>query len=80
MALDSSAAMWLTAWSMKVIPVRVLDDLSSGKLDNIQGHISSGKVEFVKGDIRDASLVTKSLDGVNVVIHMAALDQCSSFG
>ena len=53
--------------------VRVLDDLSSGKLDNIQRHLSSGKVEFVKGDIRDASFVTKSLDGVNVVIHMAAL-------
>lgn len=53
--------------------VRVLDDLSTGKLDNIQGHLSSGKVELVKGDIRDASLVKESLDGVSVVIHMAAL-------
>jgi UDP-glucose 4-epimerase len=53
--------------------VRVLDDLSSGKLDNIQRHLSSGKVEFVKGDIRDASTVKNSLNGVNVVIHMAAL-------
>ena len=53
--------------------VRVLDNLSTGKLDNIQGHLSSGKVEFVKGDIRDASLVKKSLEDVNVVIHLAAL-------
>jgi UDP-glucose 4-epimerase len=53
--------------------VIVLDNLSTGKLDNIQRHLDSGKVEFVKGDIRDALLVTKSLDGVNVVIHMAAL-------
>ena len=45
--------------------VRVLDDLSTGKLENIQTHLSSGKVELVKGDIRDASLVTKSLDGVS---------------
>jgi len=53
--------------------VRVLDNLSSGKLDNIKGHLDSGKVEFVKGDIRDASFVKESLNGVNVVIHMAAL-------
>jgi len=54
--------------------VRVLDDLSTGKLENIQTHLRSGKVELVKGDIRDASVVTKSLDGVSRVIHMAALD------
>ena len=53
--------------------VRVLDNLSTGKLDNIQGHLNSGKVELVRSDIRDASLVTKSLDGVSFVIHMAAL-------
>jgi len=53
--------------------VRVLDNLSTGKLENIHGHLSSGKVELVKGDIRDASFVTESLDGVSKVIHMAAL-------
>ena len=45
-----------------VTTVTVLDDLSAGKLDNIQGHLDSGKVDFVKGDIRDASLVKKTLD------------------
>jgi UDP-glucose 4-epimerase len=53
--------------------VRVLDNLSTGKLENIQSHLTSGEVEFVKGDIRDASLVKKNLDGVSIVIHMAAL-------
>jgi len=53
--------------------IRVLDNLTTGKLDNIQDNLNSGKVEFVKGDIRDVSLVTKSLSGINVVIHMAAL-------
>jgi UDP-glucose 4-epimerase len=53
--------------------VRVLDNLSTGKLDNIQGHLSSGKVELVKGDIRGVPLVTECLNGVDVVIHMAAL-------
>ena len=57
--------------------VRILDDLSTGKLENIQTHLSSGKVELIEGDIRNASLVTKSLDEVSRVIHMAALNSVS---
>jgi UDP-glucose 4-epimerase len=53
--------------------VRVFDDLSSGKLTNIQGHLKSGKVEFVKGDIRDALAVRKNLEGIDAVVHLAAL-------
>lgn len=53
--------------------IRVLDDLSTGNLDNVQSYLGSDKVELVRGDIRDASLVKKSLEGVNIVIHMAAL-------
>jgi UDP-glucose 4-epimerase len=53
--------------------VRIIDDLSTGKLDNIKGHLSSGKVDFVNGDIRDASLVRKVLEDVDLVVHFAAL-------
>ena len=53
--------------------VRVLDDLTTGKLENIQGHLSSGKVELVKGDIRDLSTVKESLENIDAVIHFAAL-------
>ena len=53
--------------------VRVLDDLSTGKLGNIDGHLKAGRVDFVKGDIRDASVVKESLVGVDVVVHLAAL-------
>ncbi len=53
--------------------VRVIDDLSSGKLDNIQRHLSSGMLDFVQGDIRDASLVKKSVSDVDVVFHLAAI-------
>jgi UDP-glucose 4-epimerase len=52
--------------------VRVLDDLSSGKIANIDSHLSSGAVEFVKGDIRDVTLVSQSLKGIDSVIHLAA--------
>ncbi|MGA2682121.1 MAG: SDR family NAD(P)-dependent oxidoreductase [Candidatus Bathyarchaeia archaeon] len=53
--------------------VRIIDDLSTGSLTNIQRYLSWGKVDFVKGDIRDASLVRKSLDDIDTVVHLAAL-------
>ena len=39
--------------------VRVIDNLYSGKLENIEHQIKSGKVDFVEGDIRDAALARK---------------------
>lgn len=53
--------------------VRIIDDLSTGKLDNIRSFLTAGKVEFVEGDIRDVLLVTKSVDDIDVVVHFAAL-------
>jgi UDP-glucose 4-epimerase len=53
--------------------VRIIDDLSTGRLGNIQGHLSSGEVEFVKGDISDAAFVTKAVDNIDVVVHLAAI-------
>ena len=53
--------------------VRVLDNLSSGKLSNIDDHIKSRKLSFVEGDIRDSKIVKESLVNVDAVIHMAAL-------
>ena len=52
--------------------VRVLDNLSAGKLDNIAGHLKTTKVDFVNGDIRDSVLVHKCLDDVNILVHFAA--------
>ena len=52
--------------------VRILDNLSTGKLENIAGHVKAKAVHFVNGDIRDNALVGKCLDDVNVVVHFAA--------
>ncbi len=52
--------------------VRVLDNLSGGKLENLAGHLKAKKVDFVKGDIRDATVVHKCLDNVDAVVHFAA--------
>jgi len=52
--------------------VTVLDDLSSGSLDNIARHKGKKAFRLVKGDIRDAKIVRKALEGVDAVFHEAA--------
>src|SRR5258706_14953224 len=49
--------------------VRVLDNFSSGKPDNLKGL----DVEIVRGDLRDASWVTKAVAGGNIIFHEGAL-------
>jgi nucleoside-diphosphate-sugar epimerase len=51
--------------------VRVLDDFSSGKEENLAG--VDGRVELLRGDVRDADLLAKALRGVEVVFHQAAM-------
>ena len=53
--------------------VKVIDNLSSGSLENIRGHLSSGIVEFFEGDVRDASAVEKCMKDVELVFHLAAV-------
>lgn len=51
--------------------VRVLDDLSTGKLENLAG--IAGRFEFLEGDIRDLETCRRAVDGVAAVFHEAAL-------
>ena len=52
--------------------VRVVDNLSSGKLENIQGHIEAGRVEFVEADLREQKVVEDAVLGIQTVFHLAA--------
>ncbi len=52
--------------------VRVVDDLTSGKLENISRHILEGRVEFVEADLRQAGVAEKAAQGMSVVFHLAA--------
>lgn len=52
--------------------VSVVDDLSSGELENIQKHIDSGKVSFTEADLREPGVARKAMEGINVVFHLAA--------
>ena len=51
--------------------VTVLDNLSGGKLDNLSP--VQDKIIFIQGDICDFDTVKKACQGVNYVLHLAAL-------
>jgi len=51
--------------------VTVLDNLSTGKLENMDGF--RDRIRFVEGSITDADTVRDCCDGVDVVFHQAAL-------
>jgi nucleoside-diphosphate-sugar epimerase len=52
--------------------VRVVDDLSSGKLENIKSYVDSKKAEFVHADLRDEGVAASSVKDMDVVFHLAA--------
>lgn len=52
--------------------IRVVDNLSSGKLENIQTHIEAGDVEFLEGDLLDQSTARRAVEGMDIVFHLAA--------
>ena len=53
--------------------VRVLDNLATGKMDNIQHLLDHPKFEFIKGDIRDIDTCLKAATTMDMVCHQAAL-------
>ena len=51
--------------------VRVLDNFATGKLENLAA--VSQDVEIITGDIRDPAIVRRAVQGVDYVLHQAAL-------
>jgi len=52
--------------------VRVVDNLSSGRLENLKHRLNSKSVELLVGDLREPEVALRAVDGVNVVFHFAA--------
>lgn len=52
--------------------VVILDNLSTGRLENIEAFRRHERLEFVKGDIREASLTQLLTSQCDVVFHLAA--------
>jgi UDP-glucose 4-epimerase len=57
----------------------VLDNFTRGRRQNLEQALASGKVTIIEGDLRDADLVRRAMDGVDVVFHQAAIriTQCA---
>ncbi|MFC1932401.1 SDR family oxidoreductase [Chloroflexota bacterium] len=53
--------------------VIILDDLSTGKKENIEPLLNKDNVEFIQGSVTDLSLLQKLLQDVHFVFHLAAI-------
>jgi UDP-glucose 4-epimerase len=53
--------------------VRVLDDFSTGKKENLAFNEAYRSFEIIEGDIRDPNLCRKTIKGTEFVFHQAAL-------
>lgn len=53
--------------------VRVLDNLLTGHIHNIQAFEKFGAFEFLEGDITDPTVCAKACEGIEYISHQAAL-------
>ncbi len=52
--------------------VRVVDDLSSGRLENIRHYLPGGHLQFVHADLREPGVAREAMRGIHTVFHLAA--------
>ncbi len=52
--------------------VRVIDDLSSGRLENIRDRIEAGQVALMQADLKQLGVAERAVEGISVVFHLAA--------
>jgi UDP-N-acetylglucosamine 4-epimerase len=57
----------------RVSVVRVLDNLSTGSLQNIEEFKAHPKFEFMQGDIREYDSCLSACNGIDLISHQAAL-------
>ena len=52
--------------------VHVVDDLTSGRLENIEQHLKAGRITFTEADLREPGVTRVAMKGIEVVFHLAA--------
>ena len=53
--------------------VIVIDDLSTGNINNIKDFMDSNKIDFIKGSITDLDLLQETFKNIDYVFHEAAI-------
>ncbi len=57
----------------RIEQVRVLDNLATGSIDNIEEFYTDPGFEFIQDDIRDYTACFRACDGIDLISHQAAL-------
>jgi nucleoside-diphosphate-sugar epimerase len=57
--------------------VRVLDNFSTGRRDNLSEFISNSNFELIEGDLRSYHIVRESVKDIDYVLHQGALSSVS---
>ena len=52
--------------------VRIVDNLSSGRREHIERHITTGSAEFIEGDLFEPTVMSAAVRGVETAFHLAA--------
>ena len=52
--------------------VRIIDNLSSGRIENIGHHLGRSGIEFMNIDLKDRSKISEAVKGIETVFHYAA--------
>ena len=55
----------------------ILDDLSTGKVENIKALMTNSDVRFIKGSVTDLPLLSKLFQNIDYVFHLAAIPSVS---
>jgi len=53
--------------------VTILDDLSTGKIGNMEPILTQGNIQFIEGSITDLSLINRLFQNVEFIFHLAAI-------
>ena len=61
----------------KGLEVTLIDDLSSGNLENVRHHTSKKDFHFIQGDIRNFNLVKRTVKEADALFHEAAVLSCT---
>jgi len=62
-----------------VASVKIFDNFSRGRMENIQHTLASGRVEVIRADLTEYEPIRAAMEGIDVLFHQAAIriTQCA---